>query len=88
MCTGTAYVISSSLYALSYKVCGVFCRFSVGYGGILSVTIDPRQAIALHTGAMGVGNPAPKTAQQVSVAFSENATTVFGEVSSELGLAF
>ena len=61
---------------------GGFCRFSVGYGGSLSVTIDPRQAIAVHTGAMGVGMPVP-TAQQVSVVFSENATTTYGEVSGE-----
>jgi hypothetical protein len=67
-----------------------FCRFSVGSGGSLSVTIDPRQAIAVHTRAMGAGIPVP-TAQQVSVLFSENATTSYGEVSSErfwLGLLF
>ncbi|KAN0114196.1 Glycoside hydrolase superfamily [Russula decolorans] len=52
--------------------------FSVGYGGSLSVTIDPRQAIAVHTGAMDVGMPV-LTAQQVSVVFSENATTTYGE---------
>jgi hypothetical protein len=49
----------------------------------LSVTIDPRQAIAVHTDAMGVGIPVPKTAQQVSVIFSEDATTTYGEVSGE-----
>jgi len=83
-------VTSSSMYALSYNVCGVFCRFSVGYDGSLSVTIGPREAIAVHTGAMGVGMPVP-TAQQVSVVFSENATTTYGEVSGErlwLGLLF
>ena len=79
---------SSSMYALSYAIWVFFCRFSVGYGGSLSVTIDPRQAIAMHTGAMGVGMPVP-TAQQVSVVFSENATTTYGEVSGEsaFGLA-
>ena len=59
-----------------------FCRFSVGYGGSLSVTIAPRQAIAVHTGAMGAGVPVP-TPHQVSVLFSENATTTYGEVSGE-----
>ncbi|KAI0275828.1 glycoside hydrolase [Russula aff. rugulosa BPL654] len=53
--------------------------FSVGNDGSLNVTIDPRQAIAVQTGAMGVGRPVPLTAQQVSVIFSENATTTFGE---------
>jgi len=53
----------------------------------LSVTIGPRQAIAVHTGARGVGVGVPKTAQRVSVVFSENATTAFGEVSA-FGLAF
>jgi hypothetical protein len=51
----------------------------IEYGGSLTVTVGPRQAIAVHTGAMGVGNPVPKTAQQVSVLFSENATTTLGE---------
>lgn len=56
----------------------------------MSVSVGPRQAIAVHTGAMGVGVPVP-TAQQVSVVFSENATTTYGEVSGEclwLGLLF
>jgi hypothetical protein len=69
------------MYALSYNVCEGFCRFSVGNGGSLSVTIDPRQAIAVHTGAMGIGTPVPMIAQQVSVVFSEYATTTYGEVS-------
>ena len=79
------------MYALSYNMCGVYCRFSVKKGGSLTVTIDPRQAIAMHGGAMGVGLPVPPTAQLVSVIFNENATTAFGEVSSErfwLGLLF
>ena len=57
----------------------------------MTVTIDPRQAIAMHTGAMGVGMPAPATAKLVSVVFSVNVTTTFGEVSSErfwFGLLF
>jgi len=53
--------------------------FSVGKGGSLSVTIAPRQAIAMHRGAMGVGLPVPATAQQVSVIFNEDVTTTFGE---------
>jgi len=44
----------------------------------LRVIIGPRQAIAVHTGAMGIGMPSPKTGQ-VSVLFSENATTAYGE---------
>jgi len=56
----------------------------IGYGGGLSVTVGPRQAIAIYTGAMGVGTPAPNTPLQVSVVFSENATTTFGEVSDLL----
>jgi hypothetical protein len=82
ICSGTAYVTSSSTYALLCNVFGFFCRFSVGYGGSLSVTIDPRQAIAVHTGAMGAGVPVPMP-QQVSVLFSESATTTYGEVSGE-----
>jgi hypothetical protein len=76
---------------LSYITCEGFCRFSIGSGGSLSVTINPRQAIAVHTGAMGFGIPVPQTAQQVPVVFSETATTTFGEVSGErlwLGLVF
>lgn len=53
----------------------------IGFGGSLSVTVGPRQAIAVHTGAKGNGVSVPDTAQQVSVIFSENATTTFGEVS-------
>ena len=61
---------------------GVFRRFLIGFGGSLSVTVGPRQAIAVHTGAKGNGVSVPNTAQQVSVIFSENATTTFGEVSN------
>jgi hypothetical protein len=58
-----------------------FCRFQIVNDGSLAVTIGPRQAIAVHTGALGngMGNP---TAQQVSVMFSEYATTILGEVSA------
>jgi len=52
--------------------------FSIGVGGSLSVTVGPRQAIAVHTGSMGIGMGSP-TAPQVPVLFSENATTTFGE---------
>ncbi|KAH9979341.1 glycoside hydrolase [Lactifluus volemus] len=38
----------------------------------------PRQAIAMHTSALGSGHNNP-TAQQVPVLFSENATTTFGQ---------
>jgi hypothetical protein len=72
---------------LSHNVCEGFCRFAVGNDGSLNVTIDPRQAIAVQTGAMGVGAPVPLTPQQVSVIFSENATTTFGEVSGGRFLA-
>jgi hypothetical protein len=59
---------------------GFFRRFFIRFGGSLSVIIGPRQAIAVHTGAIGVGVTIPKVAQQVSVLFSESATTAFGEV--------
>ena len=39
-----------------------------------------RQAIAVHVGALGMGMSTPKTAQQVSVMFYENATTTYGDV--------
>jgi len=52
--------------------------FSVGPDESLTVTVPPRQAIALHTGAMGSANPTPSV-QQVSVVFSETATTTYGE---------
>jgi len=53
--------------------------FSIGNGGRLTVTIGPRQAIAVHTGAKGNGLSVPNTAQLVPVLFSENATTTYGE---------
>ena len=59
-----------------------FRRFQIGLDGSLTVTVGPRQAIAVHTGAMGVGLSTPGPAQQVSVLFSETATTSYGEVSA------
>jgi hypothetical protein len=58
----------------------LFHRFSIGLDGKLTVAVGPRQAIAVHTGALGSGLPTLK-ATQVSVLFSETATTVLGEVS-------
>ena len=46
----------------------------------MTAIIGPRQAIAVHTGALGTANPAPKTVPQVSVLFYEDATTTPGEV--------
>ncbi|KAI9511955.1 glycoside hydrolase family 13 protein [Russula earlei] len=51
----------------------------VTVGGSMAITIGPRQAIAVHTGAMGVGVDIAKEKEQVSVLFSETATTSFGE---------
>ena len=62
------------------NVGGVY-SFSIGNGGSLKVTVGPRQAIAVHTGAKGNGVSIPSTAQLVPVLFSENATTTYGEVS-------
>lgn len=42
--------------------------------GYFSATIDPRDALAIHTGARGSGTPA------VAVTFEETATTTYGEV--------
>ncbi|KAI9510357.1 glycoside hydrolase family 13 protein [Russula earlei] len=53
--------------------------FWVGSDGRLTATIGQRQAIALHTGALGTANPTPDPAPQVSVLFSETATTTNGE---------
>ncbi len=58
------------------------CRFSIPFDGSLTVTIGPWQAIAVHTGALGKGLPIPEVATQVSVIFSETATTTLGEVSA------
>jgi len=49
------------------------------HDGKLAVTIGPWQAIAVHTGALGLGLPTPEVATQVSVIFSETATTTLGE---------
>jgi len=53
--------------------------FWVGIEGSLTVTIGPRQAIAVHVGALGTGSPTPKASGPVSVIFSEIATTTPGE---------
>jgi hypothetical protein len=58
------------------------CRFWIGFDGSLTVTIGPRQAVAVHVGAVGIGSPTPKAASQVSVIFAEVATTSPGEVST------
>ena len=60
----------------------VICRFLIPSDGSLTVTIGPWQAIAVHTGALGLGLPTPGVATQVSVIFSETATTTLGEVSA------
>lgn len=55
-------------------------RFWVGFDGSMSVTINPRQAIAIHAGARGVGVPIRKSAEQVSVLFYLTAISTPGEV--------
>ena len=57
--------------------------FPISTAGLLDVTIGPRQAIAVHTGAMGSGTSTPKTAEFVPVLFNVNASvalTAPGEV--------
>jgi hypothetical protein len=66
----------------------LFCRFQIGYDGRLAVTVGPRQAIAVHTGARTryeVETSSPRSVHQVSVLFSVTATTAYGEVSAVLG---
>lgn len=46
--------------------------------GSFSATVPARNAIAVHTGALGTANPDAPTI--VTVTFQETATTVFGEV--------
>jgi hypothetical protein len=58
------------------------CRFWIGFDGSLTVTIGPRQAVAVHVGAMGVGSPTPEPASQITVLVSEIANTTPGEVST------
>jgi len=55
--------------------------FRIAYDGSLTVTVGPRQAIAMHTGARarGLSLPKQKTPQQVTILFSETANTTFGE---------
>ncbi|KAH8986654.1 glycoside hydrolase [Lactarius hatsudake] len=53
--------------------------FTISNDSRLAVTVAPRQAIALHVGALGNGTSTPKTAQQVPVLFHTNVTTTYGE---------
>ncbi|KAI0289062.1 glycoside hydrolase superfamily [Russula brevipes] len=53
--------------------------FWVGLDGNMSVTINPRQAIAIHVGARGVAVPIRKSAEQVSVLFYVTAMATPGE---------
>ncbi|KAI9429653.1 glycoside hydrolase superfamily, partial [Lactarius psammicola] len=53
--------------------------FTISNDSSLAVTVGVRQAIAVHTGALGNGTSTPKTAQQVPVLFHENASTTNGE---------
>jgi len=65
----------------------LFRRFQIGYDGRLAVTVGPRQAIAVHTGARTryeVETSSLKSVEQVSILFSVNATTTYGEVSTVL----
>jgi hypothetical protein len=65
----------------------LFRRFQIGYVGRLAVTVGPRQAIAVHTGARTgyeVETSSLKSVGQVSILFSVNATTTYGEVSAVL----
>ncbi|KAI0246821.1 glycoside hydrolase [Lactifluus subvellereus] len=59
---------------------GVCCgsAFSIASDGSLTVSVGPRQAIAVHTGAPSSGACTP-TAQQIPIMFSESATTTPGE---------
>ena len=50
----------------------------------MTVTVGPRQAIAVHTGACSL-ETSPKAIQQVSILFSVNVKTTLGQVSTVLG---
>jgi hypothetical protein len=63
------------------KIFFFFRRFTIGAGGTLTATIGPRQAIAVYKGAYSTAGSS--VVQQVSVIFSETATTTYGEVSVE-----
>ena len=86
-CSGTSYVEDASCCRRLANYPFFVRRFWIEPYGYLTVTVGPRQAIAVHTGARGVETPKPKTLQQVSVLFSENATTTFGEVSTASSFA-
>ncbi|KAI9429333.1 glycoside hydrolase [Lactarius indigo] len=53
--------------------------FTISNDSRLAVTVASRQAIAVHTGALGNGTSIAKTAQQVPVLFHTNVTTTYGE---------
>ena len=58
-------------------------------GGTFTANIAARDAVAIHTGAIGIGSSSgstsgggSSTSNTVSVNFAETATTTFGEVRS------
>ena len=84
ICSGTMYVTwkHMSCPSLNQRNPHLIRRFPIGSDGSLKATIGPRQAIAVHTGALSHGTPGIATlARRVSVLFSESATTSLGEVS-------
>src|SRR5579863_8058545 len=78
-CRATSFLSFRSTHPI-YHPCW-FRRYQIGSDGKLTVTVSPRQAIALHTGAQGMGLPIVEQTQQVSILFSETATTTLGQVS-------
>ncbi len=84
VCTGAAYVENflpiQRKKRLTTSPVFFWCSFTISNDSSLAVTVGTRQAIAVHTGALGNGTSTPKTAQQVPVLFHENATTTYGEV--------
>ncbi|KAJ7443711.1 glycoside hydrolase [Mycena latifolia] len=48
-------------------------------GGLFSVTVPARSAVAIHIGAMGSGSSTGSGSSSVAVTFAETATTTFGE---------
>lgn len=66
----------------AHRICRVEV-VKIGFYGVLAVTIGPRQAIAVHAGALGKRSPYYRMApRHVSVMFYETATTKLGEVSA------
>ena len=81
-CSGASYVHSHGfLSRASLPILSTTVRFHVGSDGKLTATVPLRQAIALHTGARGMGLPVLEPIKQVTILFYENATTRDGEVS-------